>query len=160
MKNNLIKFILIASITFNVSILAVAGFFFYRHNRHGLKPCGQMPVREQMILDKISASPGQISAIKEKSAVFYPEMDRKMQEINGYKRKLLFILATDKPDKEKINNAISGISNAQKEMQTALAAHILEEKSLLDSAQQARFFGLLEKSLEKKHKACADDRHE
>lgn len=160
MKNNLIKFILIASIAFNVSILVVAGYFFYRHNRHGLRPCGQMSIRERMILDKIPASPEQINAIKEKSAVFYAGMDTKTQEINGHKRKLLFILAMDKPDTEKINNTISAISNAQKEMQTALAAHILEEKSLLDNAQQKRFFGLLEKSLDKKHTACSGDRHE
>ena len=155
MKGNLSRFILYVSIALNISMLSAAGYFFYRHQRHRLSPFADMPKAERLIFEKIQLRPDQISALKAKSSAFCAEMSKKGQEIVRLRKMLFFNLAMDNPDKKGTETVIADINKIQGELQTSVANHILEEKSILDDEQQMKFFDLLEKSLDKrKHFRC------
>ncbi len=111
-----------------------------------------MSKRERFIFEKISLRPDQIKALNEKSAAFSAEIEKKRDEIMRERKALLSLLRDDSAGKEAIDGEISRISNVQEDIQRAAAAHILEEKSLLDRDQQKQFFDLLERSLsERRH---------
>ncbi len=80
-------------------------------------------------------------------------MDRKRGEIIDLRKVLFFLLFIDNPDREKINNIIDEINKMQKETQTAVAEHVLEEKAVMDDKQREKFFEIIEKSLEKRRPA-------
>lgn len=155
MKGNFARFILYVSLALNISMLSAAGYFFYRHHRHRMSPFAGMPKAERFIFEKIQLRPDQINAIKEKSAAFCTEIGKKEQEIVRLRKMLFFNLAMDNPDKKSIDTVIGDINKIQLELQASVSNHILEEKSILDDAQQMQFFDLLEKSLDKrKHFRC------
>lgn len=157
MKNNLPRFVLIASLALNISMLSAAGYFFYRHYRHKLSPLRDLPRAERHIFEKIQLKPEQITALKQKSAAFCAEMTKKSDKMARLKKALFFNLAMDNPEKEKITEAIKNINMAQNETQTAIAAHILDEKSILDDQQQDEFFNLLSLSVDKRNRyACSE----
>lgn len=149
MKSRALKFILILSLALNVSMLSAAGYFFYRHHRHW-STHERISMREGMLLDSVSLRPGQIKAIREKSRDFYSLIDRKKSEIVDLRQVLFFLLFTENPDQEKINGMIDEINRVQKETQTAVAGHILDEKAIMDDEQREKFYEMIEASLERK----------
>ena len=56
-------------------------------------------------------------------------------------------MRSDTPDANSINSVISEINGMQGEMQRKIALHILEEKALLDTAQQKKFLNLIENAM-------------
>jgi len=151
MKGSFLRFVFIISIIFNISIIATAGYIVYKHRFRGSR-LSEMSKRERFIFEKISLRPDQIKALNEKSAAFSAEIEKKRDEIMRERKALLSLLRDDSAGKEAIDGEISRISNVQEDIQRAAAAHILEEKSLLDRDQQKQFFDLLERSLsERRH---------
>lgn len=156
MNNRTLKFILLVSLALNISMLSAAGYFFYRHYRHWSSPFSQMSGKERHIFENIPLRPDQVNALKEKSEAFCGEMTKKREDIHQLRKILYSFLSTDDQDKEKINRVIDDINKVQKDMQSAVTEHILEEKSLMDGRQQERFFELLGTSLERrKHSRCS-----
>ncbi len=151
MKSSFLRFVFIISIIFNISIIATAGYIVYKHRFRGSR-LSEMSKRERFIFEKISLRPDQIKALNEKSAAFSAEIEKKRDEIMRERKVLLSLLRDDSAGKESIDGEISRISNVQEDIQRAAAAHILEEKSLLDRDQQKQFFDLLERSIsERRH---------
>ncbi len=151
MKSSFLRFVFIISIIFNISIIATAGYIVYKHRLSGSR-LSEMSKRERFIFEKISLRPDQIKALNEKSAAFSAEIEKKRDEIMRERKALLSLLRDDSAGKEAIDGEISRISNVQEDIQRAAAAHILEEKSLLDRDQQKQFFDLLERSIsERRH---------
>ncbi len=149
MRDRTLKFVLVLSLLLNVSMLSASSYFFYRHRGHW-RGHEMISGREEMLLDKISLRPDQIKTIRENSHGFYSLMDRKKSEIIDLRQVLFFLLFTEKPDQEKINGMIDEINRLQKETQTAVAAHVLEEKSVMDDKQREKFYEMIEASLERK----------
>jgi len=148
MKSNFLRFLFVISLIFNISIISAAGYVFWRH-RHRANMFGDMPRREQIIFEKIGLRPDQIKAINDKSAAFRVEVDKKREDVIRERRALLALLKSGGP-KESIDREISRISSAQEDIQRMVAAHILEEKAILDRDQQKKFFDLLDRSMERR----------
>ncbi len=148
MKSNFLRFLLVISLIFNISIISAAGYVFLRH-RHRAKMFGDMPMREQVIFEKLGLRPDQIKALTDKSAAFRTEVDKKREDVIRERRALLALLKSG-ASKESIDGEISKISGVQEDIQRMAAAHILEEKAVLDKDQQDKFFDLLDRSMERR----------
>ncbi len=148
MKGRL-KLILILSLSLNVSMLSAAGYFFYRHHGHR-RTYERTYGGEEMLLDRVSLRPDQIKAIRERSRGFYAIMERKRSEMIDLRQVLFFLLFTGNPDRSKIDGIIDEINRVQKETQTLVAAHMLDEKAVMDDKQREKFYEMIEASLERK----------
>jgi heavy-metal resistance protein len=149
MRDRTLKFILVLSLALNVSMLSAAGYFFYRHHRHW-RTYERISGREEMLLERVSLRPDQIKTIRERSRPFYALMERKRGEIIDLRQVLFFLLFTENPDQKKTDGMIDEINRLQKESQTAIVAHILDEKSVMDDKQREKFYEMIEASLERK----------
>ncbi len=87
--------------------------------------------------------------MREKAIPFRAEIDRKREEIAQKRKLLLDLIRQENPDKRAIDGVISEINKIQEEMQRMIAAHILEEKALLDKGQQKKFLDLIEDAMTK-----------
>ena len=74
-------------------------------------------------------------------------LSEKGGRISQKRKALITLMRSDTPDVNAINAAISEINEMQEEMQRMIAVHILEEKSLLDKAQQKKFLDLIENAM-------------
>jgi Spy/CpxP family protein refolding chaperone len=150
MKDNILKFILAISLILNVSLLATAGYVYYKQSLH------RHPVHESelqhggFLFEELSLRPDQAKAMQTKALSFHAEMDKKRQAIREKRFLFIDLVRQDPPDKEAIDAAISEINNMQKDMQKMVATHILEVKAALDKEQQQKFLSLLQDAMTKR----------
>jgi Spy/CpxP family protein refolding chaperone len=145
MKNSgILKFALIASLVLNFTVLATAGYLYYRQTSYWVSPFGMKMPKDRFLFDELSLRPGQRKAMREKAVPFRAEIDRRRQEIVKKRKALFTLMRGENPDRKAIGAVIAGISGMQEEMQRRIAGHMLEEKALLDKDQQQKFLDLIE----------------
>ena len=149
MRNSILKFALAASLILNISILATAGYVYYKQSDYWVSPFGVKMKKDRFLFEEISLRPEQLKTMKERAMFFRAEIDRRRKEIAGKKMVMLNFMRADIPDKKAVDTAISDISRMQEEMQRVVAMHILEEKATLDKDQQKRFLDLIENATTK-----------
>ena len=148
-NNNLLKFALVASLILNLSILVTAGYRYTMQSRYWVSPFGKVMERDRFLFEELSLRPEQLKAMKEKAIPFRAEIDRRRHEIMKKRKTLVALMRADKPDKKGLDATISEISRMQEAMQRMIAAHMLEEKALLDKGQQGKFLDLIENAMTK-----------
>jgi Spy/CpxP family protein refolding chaperone len=146
-NNNLLKFALAASLILNLSLLATAGYRYTMQSRYWVSPFGKVMEKGRFLFEELSLRPEQLTAMKEKAVPFRAEIDRRRQEIMKKRKALVGLLRAANPDKKSVDAAIKEISRIQEEMQRMIAAHMLEEKALLDKGQQGKFLDLIENAM-------------
>jgi hypothetical protein len=149
MRNSILKFSLAASLILNISILATAGYMYYKQSDYWVSPFGAKMKKDRFLFEELSLRPEQLKTMKERAMVFRAEIDRRRKEIAEKKMVMLNLMRADIPDKKAVDTAISDISRVQEEMQRVVAMHILEEKATLDKDQQKRFLDLIENATTK-----------
>src|SRR4030043_1669872 len=149
MRNSILKLVLTASLILNISILATAGYMYYKQSDYWVSPFGAKMKKDRFLFEELSLRPEQLKTMKERAIVFRAEIDRRRKEIAEKKMAMLNLMRADIPDKKAIDTAISDISRVQEEMQRVVAMHILEEKATLDKDQQKRFLDLIENATTK-----------
>ena len=149
MTNSTLKFVLAASLILNISILATAGYVYYKQSDYWVSPCGVKIKKDRFLFEELSLRPEQSKGMKERAIDFRAEIDRKRKEITGKRMEMLNLMRADIPDRKAIDTAIYDISRMQEEMQRVAAMHILEEKATLDKDQQKKFFDLIEDTMTK-----------
>jgi len=149
MKNSILKFALAASLILNISILATAGYMYYKQSDSWVSPFGTKMKRDKFLFEELSLSPDQLKTMKERAMDFRAEIDRRRKEIVGKRMEMLNLMRADIPDRRAIDTTISDISRMQEEMQQVVAVHILEEKATLDRNQQKKFINLIETAMTK-----------
>jgi hypothetical protein len=149
MKNSILKFALAASLILNISILATAGYMYYKQSDSWVSPFGTKMKRDKFLFEELSLSPDQLKTMKERAMDFRTEIDRRRKEIVGKRMEMLNLMRADIPDRRAIDTTISDISRMQEEMQQVVAVHILEEKATLDRNQQKKFINLIETAMTK-----------
>jgi len=157
MKSKLLKFVLLASLVLNISVLAAAGYVYYRHSfGYWVTPFGNVVNKDHFLFEELSLRPEQASIMKERATAFRAEIDRRRKEILEKRKELFALLREENPDAAGIEAAISSISRMQEEMQRRVAANILQVKALLDKDQRQSFQNLLERSMWKgEHPGCS-----
>jgi len=149
MKNSTLKFILAASLILNISILATAGYVYFKQSDYWVTPFGVKMKKGRFLFEELSLKPDQLKAMKDRAINFRAEIDRKRKEIAEKKLVMLNLMRADVPDKKAIDAAIADISKMQEEMQRLVAMHILEEKAILDKDRQRKFLDLIENAMTK-----------
>ena len=149
MKNSTLKFILAVSLILNISILATAGYLYYRQSDYWISPFGVKIKKDRFLFEELSLKPEQLKSMKEKAVNFRADIDRRRKEIAEKRMAMLNLMRADIPDKKAIDTVISDISGKQEEMQRVVAIHILEEKATLDKDQQKKFLDLIEDAMAK-----------
>ena len=149
MRNSILKFSLAASLILNISILATAGYMYYKQSDYWVSPFGAKMKKDRFLFEELSLRPEQLKTMKERAMVFRAEIDRRRKEIAEKKMTMLNFMRADVPDRRAIDTAISDISRIQEDMQRVVAMHILEEKATLDKDQQKKFFDLIEDAMAK-----------
>jgi len=147
MKNNLLKFILIISLALNFSVAGTAAYFYYQQSGYWMSPFGKKIKKDRFLFEELSLRPEQLKEMKSRAILFRAEIDGKRHEITQKWKELITLMRSDTPDVNAINAIISQINGIQGEMQRKIAIHILEEKSLLDKAQQKKFLDLIENAM-------------
>ena len=149
MRNSILKFALAVSLILNISILATAGYVYYRQSDYWISPFGVKMKKDRFLFEELSLRPEQLKTMKERAVNFRADIDRRRKEIAEKKMAMLNLMRADIPDKKAIDTVISDISGKQEEMQRVVAIHILEEKATLDKDQQKKFLDLIEDAMAK-----------
>lgn len=147
MKNNVLKFLLAASLVLNLSVFATAGYKHYTQTRMWVSPFGKVMEKDRFLFEELSLQPEQLNAMRNKAIPFRAEIDRRRQEIKAKRNELIALMRYEKPDKKAIDNAIREINSKQEEMQRMIAGHMLEIKASLDKDQQQKFLDLIERNM-------------
>lgn len=149
MKNSILKFALTASLILNISILATAGYVYYKQSDYWVSPCGVKMKKDRFLFEELSLRPEQLKTMKERAIDFRKEIDRRRKDIAEKRLVMLNLMRADISDKKAIDSVISDISGKQEEMQRVVAMHILEGKATLDKDQQKKFLDLIEDAMAK-----------
>jgi len=149
MRNSILKFALAASLILNISVIAAAGYMYFRQSDYWISPFGAKMKKDRFLFEELSLSPDQLKTMKERAIVFRAEIDRRRKEIAGKRLLMLNLMRADVPDRRAIDTAISDISRMQEDMQRVVAMHILDEKETLDKDQQKKFLDLIENAMAK-----------
>jgi hypothetical protein len=149
MRNSILKFALAASLILNISILATAGYVYYKQSDYWVSPFGVKMKKDRFLFEELSLRPEQLKTMKERAVNFRADIDRRRKEIAEKRMAMLNLMRADIPDKKAIDTVISDISGKQEEMQRVVAIHILEEKATLDKDQQKKFLDLIEDAMAK-----------
>jgi Spy/CpxP family protein refolding chaperone len=150
MKDNILKFILAISLILNVSLLATAGYVYYKQSINRPPAHESELLRGGFLFEELSLRPDQAKAMQQKAAIFHAEIDKRRQAIRENRLLFIDLVRQDPPDKEAIDASISEINDMQKDMQKMVAAHILEVKADLDKDQQQKFLSLLQDAMTKR----------
>lgn len=147
MKSSILKFILFASLVLNISILGTAGYLYYKQTGYWTTPFGNKIEKDRFLFEELSLKPEQLKEMKSRAVQFRSEIDQTRHEITQKRKELITLMRSYAPDANSINSVISEINGIQGEMQRKIAIHILEEKALLDTAQQKKFLNLIENAM-------------
>jgi len=143
MKGNILKFVLVASLVLNLSLLGTAGYKYYKQSGYWVSPFGYKIKKGSFIFEELDLKPEQLKAMREQAIPFRADIDRRRHEIAQKRTRLFTLLRAANPDRKAIGSAISEISTMQEEMQRKITDHILEVKASLNSDQQKKFLDLI-----------------
>ena len=147
MKNSTLKFLLITSLILNVSLLAAAGYRYYKQSTYWTTPFGYKIKKGHFLFEELSLRPDQLAAMKEIAVGCRDMIDSKREEITEKRRELITLLRQENPDRKAIATVVSQISGMQEQMQWMIAMHILDMKTRLDREQQRKFLDLIENAM-------------
>jgi Spy/CpxP family protein refolding chaperone len=149
MKNKVLKFALLISLLLNFSVLFSASYTHIRQSRmgdaflaHELQEHGGAHYFERLNL-----RPEQLDAIRGKVLPFHGAVKERRQALNRKRADLLSLMREEDADHAAIERTISGISQAQEEVQRMVVVHMLELKAEMDSHQQKDFLDLIEDAM-------------
>ena len=149
MRNSILKLALAASLILNISVIAAAGYMYFKQSDYWVSPFGAKMKKDRFLFEELSLSPDQLKTMKERAIDFRAEIDRRRKEIARKRLLMLNLMRADLPDRRAIDTAISDISRMQEDMQRVVAMHILEVNATLDKDQQKKFFYLIEDAMAK-----------
>lgn len=147
MKNNVLKFVLAASLLLNLSVFATAGYRYYAQSRMWVSPFGKVMEKDRFLFEELSLKPEQMAAMKRDAMIFRAEIDKRRQEIDAKKKDLVALIGRHDPDRKAIDAVIREISGKQETMQRMIAGHMLKIKASLDADQQRKFIDLIERNM-------------
>jgi Spy/CpxP family protein refolding chaperone len=156
MKNNILKFILAASLILNLTVFATAGYHYYRQSHYWVSPFGKVMEKDKFLFEELSLKPEQLAEMKKIAVPFRTEIERRRQEIDAKRNSLVALIRLQNPDKKAIDATITEISGKQEQIQRMIADHLLVIKESLNTGQQQKFLDLIESTMMMKdgHMAC------
>ncbi len=148
MKGKLFKFILVASLLLNGSII-VAAVYFYCRDSGCWRPGSRLEFRRGADLaGELGLTPEQQEILQDRDAAFRNSLKETREEVIKKRRALLELLRADEPDRKVLDDRLSEITTLQKRIQILVVDHILEERRVLTKEQQVKYIELLKDQCE------------
>ncbi len=147
MGSRFLKSVLFISLLFNITILGTAGFFYLRECGTSL---GKAEKRYEGLAERLKLTPEQRALFKEENEKFRASIQAAHGELAEKRRHVFRLLRDEDPDRASINASLAEIGRVQGTIEAQAVEHMLREKAVLDSDQQARYMELLEKRMEKR----------
>ena len=153
MKDNFLKYVLFLSLLLNFSLLGAAGYTYYQRNWYPPSPFGYGALgrvavgpssTQPHLFEALSLRPEQRKLFEQKAPLFHEAIDKERGKVDRLRRSLFALMGADFPDSKAIETTIAEINGVQEEIQKMVVAHMLQFKSLLDKAQQKKFFDLIQ----------------
>ncbi len=147
MKRKVFIFILFLSLAINASVLATAGFRYFREASQAKDaPCFLSP-SHQHLYQHLGLSAPQLTQIDPLAQKFHERLGKLEAGMKGKNERLIELLGQKEIDPVQIEGLRKEIAGIQDEIQREVIAHILEFKKILDAQQQARFFVLMSQGM-------------
>ncbi len=147
MKGNGWKFVLLVSLTLNLSFLITVGYMHFKQAQYRITPFGGKIEKNRFLFEELSLRPEQMEKMKARALLFRKEVDVKRNAIAEKKRTLFRLIGADQPETPAIDATLDEISSMQENLQKSVVQHILETKSLLNKEQQKKLFDLIEHTM-------------
>jgi protein CpxP len=145
MKTKTLKLILLVSVVFNVTIIAAAGFFYFRDSWCAIQKQG----RGAGLAQKLDLTKEQEASMKEADARFRKDAREMRAGLLKHREALLGLIREEAPDRASIDSELREMNALQGKIEAAAVEHMLEEKSLLTPEQREKYLRLLEKRFER-----------
>jgi Spy/CpxP family protein refolding chaperone len=145
MKTKTLKLILLVSVVFNITIIAAAGFFYFRDSWCAVEKRG----RGADLAQKLDLTKEQEASMKEADARFRKDAREMRAGLLKRREALLGLIREGSPDRASIESELREMNALQGQIEAAAVEHMLEEKALLTPEQREKYLKLLEKRFER-----------
>lgn len=146
MKEKLIIFLLIFSLTINVAALVTMGYFWGRGEGGGeavFERSGESPrLGSRLSLDKV-----QQRKMRGMRGSLFEGIKPVRDELEAKREDLVNLLTTEDPDRMVIDQKIGEINVLQSQIQHAVIDSLLREKEFLNPMQQKEYFDVISRRL-------------
>jgi len=146
MKEKLIIFLLIFSLTINVAALITMGYFWGRGEGGGeavFRRSGESPrLGSRLSLDKV-----QQRKMRGMRGSLFEGIKPVRDELEAKREDLVNLLTTKEPDRIVIDQKIGEINSLQSQIQHAVIDTLLREKEFLNPMQQKEYFDVISRRL-------------
>ena len=146
MKEKLITFLLIFSLTVNVAALITMGFLWGKGERSRETVSRRMSesprLGSRLSLDKRQW--GKMHSMRES---LMKEIEPVRDELEAKREDLVNLLTLEEPDRSAIDKKIVEIDAFQSQIQRAVIDNLLREKEFLNPEQQKQYFDVISRSL-------------
>ena len=146
MKEKLIIFLLIFSLTINVAALVTMGYFWGRGEGGGeavFRRSGEYPrLGSRLALDKV-----QQRKMRGMRGSLFKGIKPVRDELEAKREDLVNLLTTKEPDRIMIDQKIGEINSLQSQIQHAVIDSLLREKDFLNPMQQKEYFDVISRRL-------------
>ncbi|MBW1854995.1 MAG: periplasmic heavy metal sensor [Deltaproteobacteria bacterium] len=146
MKEKLIIFLLIFSLTINVAALITMGYFWGRGEGGGeaaFRRSGESPrLGSRLSLDKV-----QQRKMRGMRGSLFEGIKPVRDELEAKREDLVNLLTTKEPDRILIDQKIGEINSLQSQIQHAVIDTLLREKEFLNPMQQKEYFDVISRRL-------------
>ena len=146
MKEKLIIFLLIFSLTVNIAALITMGYFWGRGERSSeaiFRASGESPrLGSRLSLDKVQ----QRKMLGMRGSLLN-EINPIRGDLEAKREDLIDLLTLKEPDRSAINQKIGEINTLQSQIQHAVIDNLLREKEFLNPQQQKQYFDVISKSI-------------
>jgi len=146
MKERLITFMFVFSLTVNVAALVTMGYFWGKYDGEGksflrgdeIPPPPSPPLISELSLDKEQR--GKMRTVRRS---FLNEIDPIRNELTTKRESLVNLLTAQEPDRNAIDQKLSEINTLQSKIQYAVVNNLLREKDFLNPTQQEQYFNCI-----------------
>lgn len=146
MKEKLIIFLLIFSLTVNVAALITMGYF-WRSDYSSKGDVLRKGVKAPRLGRELSLNNGQWRKMRGMRRSLLNEIDPIRDELTAKREELVNLLTIEEPDRSAINQKLGEINGLQLQTQRAVIDHLLREKEFLTPGQQRQYFDFMSKRI-------------
>ena len=145
MKEKLITFLLIFSLTVNLAALITIGYFWGKSDRPG--ETAYRGSKPPLFVNKLPLNNGQRRKMLGARRALLEEIAPIKDELMTKREELVNLLTIETPDRDAIDKKLSEINGLQLKTQRVVIDQLLKQKGFLSPVQQKEYFDLISKRI-------------
>jgi len=145
MKKNLKILAIIFSVALN--IVFIGSYFYYRSGPFAVT--GRQANHNRLLYEELNLSREQLDRFGPFRDTFHAFVNEQGRKIKARQLELIDLLAGEAPDRRAIATKRKEIQTLQRQMQTRVIDHLLEESGIFTPEQRRKFFALIKERINK-----------